>query len=146
MEIINRVIHALTELHPLHPMLVHFPIGLTGGGALFILLAVWKRSAALEQAAFANIALASMATVAAGVTGLYDNNLNYDGTAPNAMIKVLLASILLLITAATAIARWRNPGLFETRLKRPLYVAAYFVSFGLALVLSFLGGVILYGI
>ena len=26
MEFINRVIHALTEVHPTHPMLVHFPI------------------------------------------------------------------------------------------------------------------------
>ena len=30
MEFINRVIHALTELHPTHPMLVHFPIALSG--------------------------------------------------------------------------------------------------------------------
>jgi uncharacterized membrane protein len=145
MEFIDRIIHALTVLHPLHPMLVHFPIGLTGGGALFILLAAWKKNRMLEQAAFANIALASLGTLAAGLAGIYDNNLNYDGTAPNAMAKIILASILLIITTTTAIVRWKNPTIFETPFTRPFYIAAYFVSFVLALVLAFLGGVILYG-
>jgi len=144
MEFINRVIHALTELHPLHPMLVHFPIGLTGAGALFILLAVWRHSAAFEQAAFANVSLATLGTLAAGLAGIYDNNVNYDGVAPNAMLKVLLATILLIITGSITFFRWRNPKLYESR-ARPFYVAAYLVSFGLAIVLAFLGGVILYG-
>ena len=39
MDLINHIIHALTEAHPSHPMLIHFPIALTGAGALFILLA-----------------------------------------------------------------------------------------------------------
>lgn len=145
MEFINRLIHALTELHPLHPMLVHFPIGLTGAGALFILLAWWKKSSALEQAAFANIALASLATFAAGWAGIYDNNLTYDGRAPNATAKIILASLLLIITALTAFFRWKTPGLFETASTKPLYISAYLVSFALALALAFLGGVILYG-
>ncbi len=145
MEFINRVIHALTELHPLHPMLVHFPIGLTGAGALFILLAVWKNNMMLEQAAFANITLASVGTLAAGLAGIYDNNLNYDGNAPNATTKIILATILLLLTGSTAYVRWKNPRLFETASTKPFYVAAYLISFALALVLAFLGGVILYG-
>lgn len=145
MEFINRIIHAITELHPLHPMLVHFPIGLTGAGALFILLAVWRQNPALEQAAFANIALAALGTLIAGLAGIYDNNLTYDGAAPNAMTKIILASILLLITTSTAIVRWKNPRLIENPSTRPLYIAAYLISFALALVLAFLGGVILYG-
>jgi uncharacterized membrane protein len=145
MDFIARVIHAITELHPLHPVLVHFPIGLTGGGAFFMLLALFKRSRMLEQAAFANIALASLATLVAGVTGYLDNLSNYDGAAPNSLTKISLASILLVITALTAYMRWRNPDLFENRRSRPFYAAAYFASFGLALVLGFLGGVILYG-
>ena len=145
MDLINRILHAITELHPLHPMLVHFPIGLTGGGALFILLAVIYKNKVLEQAAFANIALASLGTLVAGLAGMRDNALNYEGDAPNAGAKIVLASVLLIITAATAWLRWRNPDLFENRAARPFYVAAYFVSFGLALILAFLGGVILYG-
>jgi len=143
MEFLDRLITALTETHPLHPMIVHFPIGLTGAALLFILLALWKNKEFFEQAAFANIALATIGTFAAGLTGLYDNQINYVGDAPNAGLKIILATVLLLITAITAIARWRNPNLFER--SKALYVGAYFVSFGLAFTLAFLGGVILYG-
>ncbi len=145
MDFLNRLFTALTVTHPLHPMIVHFPIALTGAGAFFILLALWKRSAMLEQAAFANIALASLSTLAAAVTGMMDNASTYDGDAPNAGVKIILATLLLIVTGVTAILRSRNPKLFETPSSKPWYVTAYFVSFGLAAVLGFLGGVILYG-
>ena len=144
MELINRVIRALTELHPTHPMVVHFPIALTGAAFLFILLAYWRKSAALEQTAFANIVLASLGTVAAGVTGVMDNVKNYVGDAPNASTKIVLAIVLLALTAGISIVRYRNPDLFR-RANPFLYIASYGVSFGIALVLAFLGGVILYG-
>lgn len=143
MEFLDRVIIALTETHPLHPMIVHFPIGLSGAALFFILLALWRNKAFFEQAAFANIALATVATIAAGITGIYDNQVNYVGDAANAGLKIILAITLFLVTTVTAVARWRNPNLFDR--SKALYVAAYFVSFGLALVLAFLGGVILYG-
>ncbi len=145
MDVINRIITALTVTHPLHPMIVHFPIALTGAAAFFILLALWRRNALLEQAAFANIALASVSTLAAAVTGMLDNLSTYDGEAPNAGAKIALATLLLIVTTVTAIMRLRNPKLFETSASKPWYVAAYFMSFGLAAVLGFLGGVILYG-
>lgn len=144
MELINRIIHALTELHPTHPMLVHFPIALTGAAFLFILIAYWRKSASLEQAAFANIVLATLGTIAAGVTGIMDNINNYVGEAPNAGAKIVLAALLLLLTAGISIVRYRNPDLFQ-KANPLLYAASYGVSFGLALVLAFLGGVILYG-
>jgi uncharacterized membrane protein len=143
MDLINRIIHAVTEVHPLHPMLVHFPIGLTGAASLFILLALWKNKDFFEQAAFANLALATVATLAAGLSGLYDNQVNYLGDAPNDGLKITLATVLLILTSFTAFARWRNPDLFHR--SKSLYVAAYLLSFGLALTLAFLGGVILYG-
>jgi uncharacterized membrane protein len=144
MDLINRIIHALTQIHPIHPMLVHFPIALTGAGALFILLAAWRHNSALEQAAFANITLAFFGSIAAAFTGMSDNMKNYDGVAQNSGLKILLATILLIITGLTALLRWRNPKLFESRGKA-LYMTAYFTSFALTLVLAFLGGVILYG-
>ena len=144
MEFINRVIHALTELHPTHPMLVHFPIALTGAAFLFIVLAYWRKSASLEQTAFANIALASLGTLAAGITGIIDNNKNYVGEAPNAGAKIILAALLLALTAGISIVRYRNPDLFF-KANRFLYIGSYGVSFAVALVLAFLGGVILYG-
>jgi uncharacterized membrane protein len=143
MDFINRIIHAITQTHPLHPMVVHFPIALTGAALFFILLALWKNKEFFERAAFANIALATVSTVVAGLTGMYDNQVNYVGDAPNAGLKMILAIVLLLVTTVTAIARWRKPDLFDK--SKVLYVAAYFLSFGLAIILAFLGGVILYG-
>ena len=144
MEFINRLIHALTEVHPTHPMIVHFPIALTGSAFLFILLAYWRKSSSLEQTAFANIVLASIGTVAAGITGYLDNIKNYEGDAPNASTKIILAISLFILTATISIVRYRNPGLFQK--SNPfLYAASYGLSFGIALVLAFLGGVILYG-
>ena len=144
MEFINRLIHALTEVHPTHPMIVHFPIALTGSAFLFILLAYWRKSSSLEQTAFANIVLASISTIVAGVTGAMDNIKNYVGDAPNASTKIILAIFLLILTAGTSIVRYRNPDLFQ-KPYRLLYMASYGLSFGIALVLAFLGGVILYG-
>jgi len=144
MDLINRIIHALTELHPTHPMFVHFPIALTGAAFFFILLAYWRKSASLEQAAFANIALASISTMVAGITGVMDNSRNYGGEAPNANVKITLAIILFLLTTGISIRRFRNPEIF-TRGNGLLYAASYGLSFFIALVLAFLGGVILYG-
>ena len=144
MELINRIIHAVTELHPTHPMFVHFPIALTGAAFFFILLAVWRNSTALEQTAFANIALASVSTIVAGITGVMDNAKNYEGAAPNAGTKILLATLLLILTAGISIVRYRNPDLFQ-KTNRLLYMASYGICFAIALVLAFLGGVILYG-
>jgi uncharacterized membrane protein len=144
MEFINRVIHALTEVHPTHPMVVHFPIALSGAAFLFILLAAWRRNSSLEQAAFANITLAFLGTIAAAVTGIMDNAKNYDGAAPNAGTKIILAITLFLLTGGISLFRFRNPNLFQQG-NRFLYVASYGLSFAIALVLAFLGGVILYG-
>jgi uncharacterized membrane protein len=145
MELINRIIHALTELHPTHPMFVHFPIALTGAAFLFILLAYWKNNASLEQAAFANIVLAAVSTVVAGVTGYLDNLKNYVGEAPNATTKIVLASLLFLLTTGISFIRYRNPNLFQKRGSHLFYIAAYGLSFSISLVLAFLGGIILYG-
>ena len=106
--------------------------------------ALLYKNKVLEQAAFANIALASLGTLAAGMPGI-DNRISLRAECSNAGAKIVLALLLLVITAATALLRWWDPKLFENRSARPFYVAAYFVSFALALVLAFLGGVILYG-
>lgn len=144
MDFFNRLIVAVTELHPTHPMFVHFPIALTAAAFFFILLAAWRNNPALEFTAFANMALASISTVVAGFTGAMDNLKNYDGDAPNASVKMLLAILLFLLTTGLSLARHRNPQLFQQS-NRLLYVGAYGLSFVIALVLAFLGGVILYG-
>ena len=144
MDFFNRLFVALTELHPTHPMFVHFPIALTGAAFLFILLAYWRKSQTLEQTAFANMVLASISTIVAGFTGAMDNMKNYEGEAPNASLKIVLAAVLFLLTTTISIVRYRNPEMFQKG-NRILYMASYGLSFAIALVLAFLGGVILYG-
>jgi uncharacterized membrane protein len=142
---IQSIIDTLTK-HPVHPMIVHFPIGLTGAALFFILLALlWKRFKILEQAAFANISLAAVSTVVAAITGMNDNIANYAGGAPNHQYKIVFGTLLFLVTTATSIARWRKPDLFEQKSTKYLYAAGYFVSFGLAAILGFLGGIIVFG-
>ena len=144
MDFFNRFFVAITELHPIHPMFVHFPIALTGAAFFFILLAAWRKSAVLEQTAYANIALASVSTIVAGLTGAMDNINNYEGAAPNASAKIILAIFLFLLTAGISIVRYCNPEIF-TKGNRVLYIAAYGLSFLTAFTLAFLGGFILYG-
>jgi len=146
MDFINRIIYDLTQGHPLHTMFVHFPIALTAAAAFFILLALWRHSDLLEQVAFANMSLAAVSTLLTAITGIRDNILLYNGAAPNANVKIVLGSILFVVTTGTALVRWRKPDIFHAPLlQRLLYVSAYGLSFALAAVLGFLGGVILYG-
>ena len=144
MDFFQRLIHALTVSHPLHPMIVHFPIALSGAALLFILIAWIRKDRSFEKMAFANLVLTVFGTLAAGLTGMYDNNVNYVGDAPNASLKILLAILMLLISALTVFFRTRNPDLLFSNAKIA-YLGGYLFSFVLALVLAFLGGVILYG-
>jgi uncharacterized membrane protein len=145
MDFINRILNTLTQ-HPVHPMIVHFPIGLTGAALFFILLALlWRRARILEQVAFANLSLAAVSTVVAAITGIYDNATRWDGRAENYQYKIILGVLLFLVTATTSIIRWRKPDLFEQKYIKYLYAGAYAVSFALAAVLGFLGGIIVFG-
>jgi len=132
-------------VYPNHTLIVHFPIALTGSALFIIILALWRRSDILEQVAFANISLATGRTLVAGLAGLLDNARFYAGQAPNHVAKIILGSTLLVVTTLTAIFRWRNKDLIRGGARKTFYVATYFVSFALAAVLEFLGGVVLYG-
>ena len=85
-------------------MAVHFPIGLTGAAWLFILLALWRKNESFEHAAFFTITLAALSTVVAGLTGMRDNLVRFEGGAPLIPQKIFLAAWLLMLTTATAVA------------------------------------------
>jgi uncharacterized membrane protein len=145
MEFITRVINAIVEIHPLHSMTVHFPIALTGTALLFLMLALWRRNEALEQAAFYLIALGGFSTIVAGVTGYRDNIVRFEGEAPLVNAKVFLAVTLLVLTAVITVSRWRNREILWRPSTMVMYLVAFASSFLLASTLGFLGGVILYG-
>ena len=144
-EFITRFFTAITETHPLHSMTVHFPIALTGVALLFLILALWRRSEALERAAFFNMTLASVATIVAAVTGVRDNLVRFEGEAPLASVKIFLGISLFVLTATIAISRWRQMELLWRPSTMVLYLLGFAGSFALATTLAFLGGVILYG-
>ena len=146
MDIIGQVINAILNVHPLHSMFVHFPIGLSGGALLFILLARWRRNESLEQAAFLMISLAAVSAIVAGLTGMRDNLVRFEGTAPLVVPKIILAITFFSLTTITAISRWRNRELLWSPKTTVLYMGAFAGSFLLAITLGFLGGVILYGL
>lgn len=140
---IQRIIHDIITENP-HTIFVHFPIALCASALFFILLAWWRKNDILEIVAFANIALAAVSTLVTGIMGYLDNLRFYAGKAPNFLIKITLASILLVLTSVIAIARWRNPQLFHSS-SRGWYIAGFFVCFGIVFTLGFLGSVIIYG-
>jgi uncharacterized membrane protein len=145
MDFFDRLITALTELHPIHSMTVHFPLALTGTALLFLVLALWRRNESLEQASFLNMTLAAISTVVAGFTGYRDYLVRFEGDAPYTSAKIFLAITLFLLTSAIVISRWRKADIVWQPSTTVLYVSAFIGSFAIASVLGFLGGAILYG-
>ena len=146
MNILEQIVNAIVNVHPWHSMVVHFPIAFTGGALLFLVLARWRRNESLEQAAFFVITLAAAGTILAGVTGLRDNAVRFEGDAPFVPVKVFLALTLLILTGGLSISRWRKREVLWNPATTVVYLAGFAASFALALTLAFLGGVILYGV
>lgn len=139
------MITTIFDTHPWHVPTVHFPIALTGAALLFLILALWQRSEMLERAAFYNMALAAVSTIAAGITGYRDYIVRLEGDAPYASVKIFLAVTLFVLTVVIVASRWRNPELLWKPSTMILYLLAFAGSFAISSVLGFLGGVILYG-
>lgn len=145
MDVFNRVVHALLYVHPPHAMVVHFPIALTSVGLLAVMLALWRKSTLFEQFAFFNLVLAALSTTAAGLAGLRDHFVRFDGETPYVTVKIYLGLSLLLLTTVMALARRRRLDLLWCPSTRILYTAGFAGAFLLAAVLGFIGGVIVYG-
>jgi uncharacterized membrane protein len=145
MEFLERVVNALINLHPWHTLAVHFPAAFATVGALCILFALWRRSELAERFAYFCLAVTAAGTALAGLAGLRDNLVHFDGAAPYLNLKVFLAASLLLLSTVAVIARWHNPRLLWNRSTDILYVSAFLGAFVLAAVLGFVGGSIVYG-
>jgi uncharacterized membrane protein len=145
MDFVNRLVMAMVDLHPWHSLIVHFPIALSTVGLLAILLALWRRSDLFENFAYFNIILVAISTAFAGLVGLRDHFVRFEGDTPYVSVKIFLGISLLLLASLTALARRRYPDLLWNGSTRLLYVAAYVGCFLLAAVLGFVGGSILYG-
>ena len=82
----------------------------------------------------------------AGATGIRDDLVRFDGTAPFAPVKIFLGITLFLLTTTLALTRWRKREVLWNPMTTVLYLAGFAGSFLLAITLGFIGGVILYGI
>jgi len=60
----------LLAKHAQHVVLIHFPIALFVAGVIFDLLAVWKQSRGLAEAAYYNLTAAAISVFPAVATGL----------------------------------------------------------------------------
>jgi uncharacterized membrane protein len=139
------IINALFAVHPWHILAVHFPIGLTGAALLFVVLARWRGSEWLEHAAYFTLTLSVAGTILAGLTGLRDSIVRYGG-APLADQKIFLALSLLVLSTIVVLSRRRQRNLLWQPSTVILYVAGYAGCFGLAAILGFVGGTIIYGV
>jgi uncharacterized membrane protein len=131
--------------HPNHPRLIHFPVALSYLGVLVVLLAWLRRDAFFERVAFYTILLLTLSILPAGITGMIENQAYYAGNAPNAVLKVTLAGLLLVVAAGATLWRWRKPDIMNGTLSKYLYVLAFIVCAGLTTLLGALGGIIVWG-
>ena len=145
MSFLERVVNALVNLHPWHTLLVHFPTAFAVVGALCVLFALWRRNELFEKFAFFCMATVAVGTAVAGLAGLRDNLVHWDGRAPYLNVKIYLAVSLLLLSSVAALLRWHRPNLLWSPSSRLLYVSAFVGAFLLATVLGFVGGSIVYG-
>jgi uncharacterized membrane protein len=58
--------------HPVHPMVIVFPLGLFVAGTVFDLIALFSENATFDQVGYWNIAAGIIGAVVAAVTGLLD--------------------------------------------------------------------------
>ncbi|MEQ9570007.1 MAG: DUF2231 domain-containing protein [Longimicrobiales bacterium] len=144
-ELIRTVAEAIFVTHPLHSMVVHYPIALSAVGLLFVVLALALNDPAMERAAFVCLALTALTGLLAAFTGYRDVLVRFDGEAQYVGAKAFLGANLILLTGGMAFARTRWRGLLWNPSTMVLYVGGFVGALALTSVLGFLGGVILYG-
>ena len=93
---------ALFARHAQHVVIIHFPIALFMISVLFDLIALWKKSSALAEAAYYNLLAAALSTLPAVATGLLAWQLQLEGKALRGTLRLhmlfaLLASALIWV-------------------------------------------------
>jgi len=130
----------------LHPLLVHFHIGLLVAAFGFEVLGAWRRHAGLRQAAFYMIAAGFLGLLVSVPSGLWAAETQPQGAL--GLVKIhrdfgLAATILFAIVLGlrTALARCETPG----RAMLWAYGALFLIAIGCLAVTGYYGGRIVYG-
>jgi mono/diheme cytochrome c family protein len=140
MEWFYQLLAVLGYQHPLHPPLVHLPIGMVMGAFIFHLVATLRKSSQLETTARHCGTLALCALLPVSVVGYLDWQHRYAGAwlLPIKM-KLLLAGILLMVLGVCFARRHhRIPGLRFS-------MACYALPLLLVAALGYFGGELVYG-
>jgi len=130
--------------HPLHPMTVHFPIALYLLGVLLTLAGLWRGEAEFEKFAMWSFVLSWVATAAASIAGLVDQNqLDYNDPRRAYINPHITGAIALLVVNGLLIyARLRWPHTPTTH--RLLYVGGLIAGATILLITAWLGGELVY--
>lgn len=136
--------YPILRRHP-HPFFVHFPMVFLFGGALFILLHLFRPQLAnFEKAAFLMLVLGIIFTPPAIVTGLWTWWIAYSlRMSPPILAKMILAIILLLTEIVSLLLRIGHP--FERTVRGWVYLALMLFLAADGLTIGYFGGVITYG-
>jgi len=136
-------LYAMLEMvgfhHPLHPLMVHIPMGMVIGMVLFALAGmVWKKEG-LERTAYHCSILALIFVIPTLITGFLDWQGKLGGEwQPLIVIKVILGLVLTgLLTLAVV---WKHRGI-EQKKRLILYLLCLACAGGL----GFSGGELVYG-
>lgn len=136
----------LESLLPLHPRAVHFPIALSLAGVLFVALGLFRRKPPWIAYGQMSLLLGWLGTLAAVVTGLFDQSAAPQTPAVLAVINQHITAGIGLLVALGLALYWplRNKRLWEPGTARGGYLALLLLVVVLVLIEGWLGGKLVY--
>jgi len=126
--------------HPLHPALVHFPIGMAMGALAFMIVSSWLKKTELAPAAYYSHIFGLITLMPTMLVGYMDWQHFYNG-APNPLIiaKIILGFVLMALFGYAILIGRRG----EIATKKFFIISLF--CFVLTILIGFCGGELQYG-
>jgi len=126
--------------HPLHPALVHFPIGMAMGASAFMLLVIFLKKSDLAQAAYYSHIFGLVTLLPTLLVGYMDWQHFYNGDpVPIIIIKIILGFILMALFIYGILLG--HKGVSDER----KYLIISLSCFAVTIMIRFFGGELQYG-
>ncbi len=139
-ESIYQVLEKIGYVHPLHPPMVHLPVGLTLGAFLFLLIAQVFRRPGFAQTARHCMVLALISLIPAILLGLMDWQQRLGGAWVFPIIMKLTLAGVLLVFVCLSIFLGRG-----TQLRTIKHILAYAICALIVSGIGYFGGELVYG-